>query len=390
MTLTLERTALACNVSQGTLKDALTTVLRAVSDKRNIPIIGNVRLTVTESSLELATTDLEAAYMVRLPVLGGTPGAFTVPARLLADFVSSLPNAPVALRLDGGVLRVECGRAKAQMKGIPDDDFPMMPEPKGEPILLSRDTLREALTLTVFAVDKSGSRPVLSGVHLAHGERFICEAADGARMGRYAKDGEIDSLWDVIVPIDGARELLKLCEADQQEIPLWLLPTAENPSRLVAKVGTDDSSTVYAIRLLAGVYPDIARMVSQSSLTTVNVSRVALMAAVKQCTLFASADVKTFRLVKVGIGGQGELGLLTITAAEAQTGEGAAEVSVTVEGEETTVMLNGLFLTDCLTAMTGDSVVLGINGPTSPMTLRDPDVAAYVNVIMPMASVTKA
>ena len=47
-------------------------------------------------------------------------------------------------------------------------------------------------------------------------------------------------------------------------------------------------------------------------------------------------------------------------------------------------------LTDVLTAMTGDSVTLGLTNERAPMTLRDPDVAAYVNVIMPMASVTKA
>ena len=393
MTATLDRptttTDLACTISQGALKEALTTVLRTVSDKRVIPIISNVKLTVTDSSLDLATTNLESAYMIRLPLMGGQPGSFTVPARLLADFVSTLPNAPVSLRMVDGVLKVESGRSKASIKGIDPDDFPTMPEPTGEPTAeLDRDTLRTALGLTVIAVAKDEQRPVLAGVHMADGVSFVVEAADGVRLARYASYGEADTAkWDVLIPADGVRELLKLCDADQHTIPLWLLPNADNPAHVVAKVGTDDAYTIFGVRLLAGTFPDLARIIPKSSITSVTVSRAALIAAVKQCTIFSAGDVKGFRLVTLVVSGEGDFGLLSLSATEAQTGDGASELSVTVDGEATTVMLNGPFVAECLSAMTGESVVIGVNGPLSPLTLTDPETPDYTHVLMPMHTV---
>ena len=390
MTALLDRpttkTDLACTISQASLKEALTTVLRTVSDKRVIPIISNVKITVTDSSFDLATTNLESAYMIRLPLMGGQSGSFTVPARLLADFVATLPNAPVSLRMVDGVLKVESGRSKASIKGIEPSEFPTMPEPTGEPTAeLDRDTLRTALGLTVIAVAKDEQRPVLAGVHVADGVSFIVEAADGVRLARYEKEleGEV-ARWDVLIPADGVRELLKLCDADQHTIPLWLLPNAANPAHVVAKVGTDDAHTIFGVRLLAGQFPDLKRAIPASTLTTVSVSRVAFLAAVKQCTLFSASETKGFRLVNVAVMGAGELGVLTLTAAEAQTGDGAAELSVSVDGEPVTVMLNGPYLTEALTAMVGETVTIGINGPLQPVVLSDPEVPDYAHVFAPM------
>ena len=100
MTLTAatEAAGLAVRCAQPDLERALARVARATAARPLMPVLGTVLLTAADGRLTLAATDLELA--VTAPVAGVVEraGAVAIPARLLADFVASLPAAPVELR----------------------------------------------------------------------------------------------------------------------------------------------------------------------------------------------------------------------------------------------------------------------------------------------------
>ena len=82
---------------QENLAKGLSVVGRAVALRSTLPITSNVLLTSDDGRLKLAATNLEIALSCWVGAQVEEEGAITVPARLLTDFVNSLPNEKIEM-----------------------------------------------------------------------------------------------------------------------------------------------------------------------------------------------------------------------------------------------------------------------------------------------------
>ena len=111
------------------LQRALSQVSRSVATKTALPVLSNVLLATDEGRLRIAATNLEIGITTWIGASIEAEGRITVDARLLNEFVNTLPNAPVQLTVEPQrmSLLVQCGRDKAAINGISADDFPVIP-----------------------------------------------------------------------------------------------------------------------------------------------------------------------------------------------------------------------------------------------------------------------
>src|SRR5437016_11856940 len=82
------------------LGQALQVVSRAISTRTTLPILNNILLETTPEGLSLTATNLEIGIRKVVAAEVIEEGTTTVPARLLTDFVSSLPDEPLEMSLD--------------------------------------------------------------------------------------------------------------------------------------------------------------------------------------------------------------------------------------------------------------------------------------------------
>ena len=108
------------------LSEALQTVQRGVSTRPGIPALTGVLLEAGPDILTLTTTDLEVSARLTVPVQAQEQGVALIPARLLADMVKSLPQAPVELDADQSQARIQCGPSRE-----PCASFPPRTSPRG-------------------------------------------------------------------------------------------------------------------------------------------------------------------------------------------------------------------------------------------------------------------
>ena len=81
---------------------------RAVATRTTLPITNNVLLSTDESRLKLAATNLEMAISHWIGAKVEEEGSITVPARLLTEFVNSLPaGEKVDMKLVGKTLELQ-------------------------------------------------------------------------------------------------------------------------------------------------------------------------------------------------------------------------------------------------------------------------------------------
>src|SRR3954464_13953400 len=114
-------------VTQENLNRALNAVARVANSRGTLPILANVLIKTSNNRLSLSATNLDIAITHYIGAKVSDEGAITVPARLMQDFVSSLPEGVIELDLQDTKLHVTTDKYQSVVNGIVSDDFPAMP-----------------------------------------------------------------------------------------------------------------------------------------------------------------------------------------------------------------------------------------------------------------------
>src|SRR5581483_1305096 len=202
---------------QENLARGLGIVGRAVAVRSTLPITSNVLIATDHGRIKLAATNLDIALSCWIGGQIEDEGAITVPARLLTDFVNSLPQEKIELTLAPRArqVRLVCARNEATIGGIDADDFPPIPSVEGDTIELDAKVMREAIAQVVFSAATDDSRPVLTGVDIVvEGDQLTLAAADGFRLSvRSLKlKKKVGERHEVIVPAKALSELSRLLQ----------------------------------------------------------------------------------------------------------------------------------------------------------------------------------
>src|SRR5438094_2664731 len=194
----------------------LQTVGKAVANKTTLPVLNNILVSTDGGRLKLSATNLEVGITNWIGCQVEEEGAITVPARLLSDFVASLPNDKITMALDERTrtLKIECARYEANIKGIAAEEFPIIPEVSDKPLArIPAPLLKEMINQVAFSASSDDSRPVLAGVYVQiEGREMTMAAADGFRLAKRTAqlDAAVESPLKLIITARSITELSPL------------------------------------------------------------------------------------------------------------------------------------------------------------------------------------
>ena len=158
---------------QENLNWGLAIVGKAVATRTTLPITNNILIETDQSRLKLVATNLEMAISCWIGAKVEEEGTITVPAKLLTEFINSLPKEKVDVIMapKTKTLSVRCARYEARISGMDSKDFPPIPSvEQGITTSIEVDALRQAISQVVFAAATEESRPVLTGVDTEKGQ----------------------------------------------------------------------------------------------------------------------------------------------------------------------------------------------------------------------------
>ena len=367
---------------QENLSKGLSVISRAVAARSTLPVLGNVLIATDQGRLKLAATNLELAVTCWIGAKVEEDGATTVPARVLSDFVNSLPpeRIDMVLNVKTQTLHLKCARYDANIKGIDATEFPIIPSiGDGKRISLEPETLREMIEQVTFAAATDESRPVLTGVVTKFDkDKVTFAAADGFRLSvRHATLGTpVDQPITVIVPAKALQEVGRV--SGDQEDPIEMAVT-ENKSQVLFKL----TNTEIVSQLIDGVFPDFTRIIPESRATRTVVNTAELQNAVKASSVFAREAMNT---VRVQITPKGEMGAgkMTMTATSAESGDNVGDIDATVDGEPVEIAFNARYLADVLNILHAPQVAIETSGSSSPGVIKAVNRDDFTHVIMPM------
>jgi len=367
---------------QENLNKGLGVVGRAVATRTTLPITNNVLLATDQSRLKLVATNLEMAISCWIGAKVEEEGTITVPARLLTEFISSLPNDRIDISLSPKTktLELKCARFEARISGVDAKDFPPIPKiDEGITTKIEVEALQQGINQVVFAAATEESRPVLTGVD-AHfdGDLLTLAAADGFRLAvlKLPIAVPISQETEVIIPSRTLAELNRLIAEQEEAVEITINP---NKSQALFRL----KNIELVSQLVQGTFPNYAQLIPQSYNTRMVVSVAEFLRAAKTASIFARDGSGIVRLV-ITPGGELTPGKVTVSARSEEIGDDVGEIDATVEGEEAKIAFNGKYLIDVLSVLHEAQVALETTNPSSPGVIRPVGVDNYLHVIMPM------
>ena len=371
-------TCLQENLSRG-----LSVVGRAVATRTTLPITNNVLLATDQSRLKLAATNLEMATSCWVGAKVEEEGAITVPARLLTEFINSLPNDKVEISLSprAKTLELKCARFEARISGVDAQDFPPIPKvAAGITTKVEVEALKKGVTQVVFAAATEESRPVLTGINAEfEGDLLTLAAADGFRLAVHKLPlvAKVSQKTTVIVPARTLAELNRLLADQEEAVALTVDP---NKSQALFRL----KNIELVSQLVQGTFPNYSQLIPQSYGTRAVVEVAAFLRATKTAAIFARDGSGIVRLVMAPGSGKLAPGKMTVSARSEEVGDDVGEIDAVIEGEEAKIAFNGKYLAEVLGVLSEEQVALEITTPSSPGVIRPVGVDNYIHVVMPM------
>ncbi len=359
-------------VTQENLNRALNTVARVANTRGTLPILSNILIKTVNNRLCIAATNLDIAITHYIGAKVGEEGSVTVPARLMQDFVSSLPPGVIDLELDETKLRIATDQYKSVVNGVAADDFPVMPAISGgKSWKVPGLALKKALQQVIIAASGDESRPVLTGVLLqtVDGELFMA-ATDSYRLAEKSLGANKNDIH-LLVPASAAQDLLRIVSDFEDDATV-----THDEQQVLFQVGDVD----LVARLIDGKYPDYRKLIPAKFSTEAVVKRADLLNVTKVSSLFARESAGS-----VTIQVEEKTNMLSIHSIASQLGENTATANGKITGDGS-ITLNSRYLLDALHALDGEDVSFCFNGKLEPTLLKDPAGGDYLHIIMPLKS----
>ena len=375
---------LICNQSE--LNQHLSLVSRVVPSRPSHPVLANVLLCASEEEQQISLTgfDLSLGVQTSFGAQVIHAGKLTLPAKLLGDIVSRLPEGQITLDdTEDEMVTLTCSSGRYQMRGMGAEEFPELPSiSEAEVTLLPVDALTEGLRGSLFATSGDESKQVLTGVHLtAEADGLEFAATDGHRLavvqtvetdGAAAGAASDERKLDVTVPAKALRELERMIQI--------------NPGSDAVAVKFDHGQLIcewanqrLTSRLLEGQYPNYRQLIPRQFTRQMTVERRLFVGTLERIGVLA--DQKN-SIVKLALDGAKQQIVLSVEAQD--VGNGREAIPAQISGEDLEIAFNVRYLLEGLKAFNTTDVQMQFNAATSPSVLNPVGGMKMTYLVMPV------
>jgi len=352
----------------------LQSVSGIVERRHTLPILANVLIRKTGSSLQFTTSDLEIQIRTESE-LDGDAGNFTttVGARKLIDILRSMPSdQTVSLESSQNKLILKGGKSRFTLQTLPAEDFPLVQEAPsfGPEFSVPQKTLKDLLHQVSFSMAVHDIRYYLNGIlFVAEGKQLSLVATDGHRLAFASATLENEvPRQEVILPRKTVLELQRLLSDKEGAIALQF---ASNQ----AKFAFDGME--FVTKLVEGKFPDYNRVIPKNHQNHIILGRLPLLAMLQRTAILTSDKFKGVRIHL-------EPGVLRVISSNSEQEEATDELEIDYSGDRIEIGFNVTYLMDVLGNMDQEMVRIDLADANSSALITIPEQTTFKYVVMPM------
>ena len=340
-------------VSTTALLRNLQTVNGVVSPNTVLPILEDFLFVVEKNKLTISGTDLETSITTWMDIESKSEGKVAIPARILVDYLKTLPEQPLTFSIDEDSCQVEIttDRGKYKLNGENGDDFPRVSsDDKMSDIILPSGVLQKVINKTAFATGTDELRPPMTGVLFqlnTDGINFV--ATDAHKLVRYRRtDAKASGSASLIMPKKALNLLKSNLPGEQTQVTI-----SYNSSFAFFSY----NNVKLICRLIEGRYPDYNAVIPTENPNRLTINRADFLNTLRRVIIFSN---KTTHQVILKIKGNE----LIVNAQDLDFSNEANErLDCTYEGDNMEIGFNAKFLLEMLNAMDNEEVRMELSTP---------------------------
>lgn len=372
-------------VNYSLFKNAVSEINKIISSSSIIPILSGIKIEADENGLKLTGSNSDIFIERTIPLTVDEKfaveihefGSVVVLGKYLNEIVKKLPD-DIRIKEDSnGAVIIKSNNIESKINGFNSHEYPRLPVMDiHNTVKIEFGTLAKIIKQTVFAVSKSESRPVLTGVNMKfEHDKLICIATDSHRLVRREVDIESNIEESFVVPSTSLIELTHLKESSATVVDIYY-----SAHFIVFKTV---NSTLYS-RLIEGNYPNTQTLVPEGLKTTIIMDTKALMEGIDRACVFSSEWKHNNVHLEV-------MDNLTLKVSSNSTEIGMIEELQKIdhlEGHSSSMHLSmdGEFLIDALKGIEEEKVKISFDSMLKPIVLKPLHSSAFLHLISPLRS----
>ncbi|MDZ7963797.1 MAG: DNA polymerase III subunit beta [Nostoc sp. DedSLP03] len=361
--------------SQSDLSTNLSLVSRAVPSRPTHPVLANVLLQADAETNQVSLTAFDLSLGIRTSFNAEVweSGAIALPAKLLVDITSRLPEGEITLDDESALTGATSGgeglivtltpkSGHYQVRAMGPEEFPELPVIENtEVIHLTTTALIEGLRGSLFATSADETKQVLTGVHLTVKQDTLEFAAtDGHRLAVVETSNERPlegtTQLEVTVPARALRELQRM---------LAHSASSDEPVALYF----DRGQVVFAwqnqrltSRTLEGQYPAYRQLIPRQFERQVTIERRQFVSTLERIAVLA--DQKN-NIVKLSIDSEAQE--ITLSCEAQDVGSGREPMPAQISGENIEIAFNIKYLMEGLKELPSSEIQMHLNQSLTPV-----------------------
>ena len=349
-------------------------VLESVASQQDTaPILSNVLIRATESTIECMATDAEMGIRMKVDGTVKEAGSILVPAEKLADIVKTWPaEQPIDLATTkDDHVEITCGDSVRKIVGFPDKAFPQFPVVDTQAFTIDGETLRSIVRKTEFAAPtEEDRRTFLNGLYFNLLEdRTEVVATDGIQLAlAHCEPFKLSEESDgFIVALKAVKEIERAF-ANSSKVKI---------SRLENQILFADEYTTLTTQLIDTEYAPYEKIIPGSPEVRTVVPKEPILRAMRKVALVS--DPKTFKVCL-------EIDEQQIRVSAETSELDAAHETLAVESSNGSIRIgmNAQLLIETLTHIETESVSLEFTGALNPVVVKPIGEEGHICVLCTM------
>jgi DNA polymerase III subunit beta len=365
--------------SQSDLSSNLSLVSRAVPSRPTHPVLANILLQADAKTNQVSLTAFDLSLGIRTSFTAEVleSGEIALPAKLLVDITSRLPEGEITLDDASGdavgegiIVTLKPRSGKYQVRAMGAEEFPELPiVENAEAIHLTTAALIEGLKGSLFATSSDETKQVLTGVHLTLKQDTLEFAAtDGHRLAVLETTNELALSEVEKRPVEGSEQVEVTVPAKALRELQRMLVQHTNSEETVA-VYLDQGQVVFAwqnqrltSRTLEGQYPAYRQLIPRQFERQVTLERKQFISTLERIAVLA--DQKN-NIVKLSIDNENQE--ITLSCEAQDVGSGTESMPAQISGENIDIAFNVKYLMEGLKELPSSEIQMHLNQSLTPV-----------------------
>lgn len=356
------------------LEKGLSQVVRIVSSKNQLPILGNVFISFEGGNLVLITTNLETAISTKVTAVIEKEGKTTVPAKQLFELISLIKDEKITISVTAGSFIIEGKKSVNKLATASATDFPPITLEAQKPnIIIAEKELTETITQLSIATSQDENRPQLGGIRMGKIDNVIEVAAtDGYRLSvKRIKTEVSDFEKPFILPVKTLHEVVRIATEEKAKLVEARIIEESNQA-----IFTLETATIMT-RLINSDFPPYQKIIPSKFTNRLVFDKEEMLNSVKIASIFARESANIIKL-------KSDKNSIIVSANAPSVGENRETIDAQIEGEGVEIAFNYRFLMDMLSVIQTERVVLETTGSLDPGVFKNDSSTDFLHIIMPV------